>query len=235
MISFHDLKTIFLAQIPIIGPHSDIEGELLLLGKKPLGWISINLTNDPRLIAERLTSIKWQQITKERDIQRQLDKAVSQGRLYSIDVVQRDYQVGSVLENSVREGWFQPTDFIKYDGSGKPYIENVFRHYCQPRLEDDLKLLAAYNQAYFNRLNPSEQNLPALKRTFGKYLGYRKRDRILWTLLDRSKATIFEPAVKAILKMGPIAKPAYQERMLRTPKKPATSSSPPSSQDRDPA
>jgi hypothetical protein len=70
----------FFAQFPMVGPHSDIEGELLLNGTKPLGWISILPdTADPN----------HPPFIKEREVQARLDAAVEEGRLSSKDVTYR--------------------------------------------------------------------------------------------------------------------------------------------------
>ncbi len=68
------LKRDFLAAMPVIGPHSDIECELLLAGKKPVGWVT---TNNPRMPRDG-----WSAKKSLRDV-KILDEAVANGKLKS--------------------------------------------------------------------------------------------------------------------------------------------------------
>ncbi|WP_421896394.1 hypothetical protein [Marinoscillum sp.] len=77
------LKNKLLAAFPIIGPHADIEAEMMLAGKKPVTWMFV-MPDDgkPRDIRIKL----------EQEGRKKLDQAVKEGKLVSIDVEQRHPQ-----------------------------------------------------------------------------------------------------------------------------------------------
>lgn len=86
--SFKNAAQNALSRLPVIGPHADIEAELLLGGVKPLGWLNVwSLDGIP---AGYLPAIK-----QYLDVQK-LDKAVHEERLISYDV-QGKSPTGDVL------------------------------------------------------------------------------------------------------------------------------------------
>lgn len=161
------------AQMPVIGPHAGIEPVLLLSGHKPLGWI--HAFTDSETI-ECITG----EPRREYDIQKELDAAVSSGKLKSVDVVQKLRDSNS---------------------------EITIRHYCQPQFEDEMHFIARINEKLFNRQQPDEN----LKKSFGDYLGYRKRDQLLWKVLP----DLPKPLQDAIYKLNAsVTQTAYQQHML---------------------
>lgn len=66
-----------MAAFPVVGPHADIEAELMLAGGKPLMWMPVApddaVFDDPYL-------------QREHEGRKRLDKAVEDGKLISIDV-----------------------------------------------------------------------------------------------------------------------------------------------------
>lgn len=76
--SFKNAAQNALSRLPVIGPHADIEAELLLGGVKPLGLLNVWSLNE--IPAGHLPWIK-----EYLDV-RKLDKAVDEGRLISYDV-----------------------------------------------------------------------------------------------------------------------------------------------------
>lgn len=177
------LSSIFnrvVGQLPVIGPHADIEGELLLAGKKPLGWIAVLPPSaDPDLCRQEL------------DVQRRLGHAVAEGKLIAADVTQT---------------------FTSPKGEENSFI---FRHYAQPGREKDLATMAAFNADIFNGKAPTVK----LEKDFGDYLGYRRRDQLLWNLVQRygHKAP---KMVDAIYKLNAnVTQHAYQSMALGDPSK----------------
>lgn len=161
------------AQMPVIGPHAGIEAALLLSGHKRLGWI--HAFTDPEII-DRISG----EARREYDIQKELDDAVSAGKLKSVDVLQK----------------------MRGD-----YSEITIRHYCQPQFEEEMRFIARINEKLFNRQQPDED----LKKSFGAYLGYRKRDQLLWKILP----DLPKPLQNAIYKLNAsVTQPAYQQHML---------------------
>jgi hypothetical protein len=78
------LKRDFLAALPVIGPHADIEAELLLAGIKPVGWLWIYPDDE--------TFKNWRMRKEQRD-RKILDRAVAEGKLKSIDTVRDNIPV----------------------------------------------------------------------------------------------------------------------------------------------
>tara|TARA_R110002124_G_scaffold73157_11_gene196239 strand:- start:1580 stop:2236 length:657 start_codon:yes stop_codon:yes gene_type:complete len=78
--SIQSIKSRFLASFPVIGPHADIEADLMLAGKKPITWVFVAPDearfDDPRM-------------QRQHEGRKRLDKAVEEGRLIAIDVEQR--------------------------------------------------------------------------------------------------------------------------------------------------
>jgi hypothetical protein len=79
--NFASLKRSFLAAFPVVGPHAGVESELLLAGKKPLGWT---------LVAPDDTQFKDPRMQKDHQGRMLLDRAVASGNLIAIDVEQRN-------------------------------------------------------------------------------------------------------------------------------------------------
>ena len=73
--SFSWLKRQFFATFPVVGPHTHIESDLMLAGKKPLTWVYVARDDEPETIESRG--------------RKRLDEAVTDGRLLAVDVVQR--------------------------------------------------------------------------------------------------------------------------------------------------
>ena len=74
------LKRAFLSVFPVIGPHADIEAELLLAGKKPVASFVVDDFDD-----EQLSNLSQRSLKKHLDRLR-LDDAVEFGKLISKDV-----------------------------------------------------------------------------------------------------------------------------------------------------
>lgn len=119
---WQSLKNRILAQLPNIGAHMGIEAELLLAGRKPLGWLPV-----PRALEdfEKREDLP-QAFQKElRDFDR-LQEAVARGTLIAADVVQKTpLPQGGVLQST-------------------------FRHYAQRNNAKNLHLAAAFNEKAFN-------------------------------------------------------------------------------------
>lgn len=88
---------------------------------------------------------------KKLALEKRLDAAVAEGRLSAIDVAVP-----------------RPNDLPGH---------YIYRHYCQKGREADLEKVAAFNSFVFNRKKPEGVELD---KSFGEYLGYRKRDRWYW-------------------------------------------------------
>lgn len=73
------LKRKFLATLPVIGPHANIEAEMMLAGKKPITWMHAMKEN------EHTEDIRLKIEQRGRKL---LDKAVESGQLIAIDVKQ---------------------------------------------------------------------------------------------------------------------------------------------------
>lgn len=68
------------AQLPVIGPHSGMEGLLLAAGKKPLGWVAV--------VNKNFNLNQWQTLGEYLQVPI-LDGLVEQGQLISKDVTQK--------------------------------------------------------------------------------------------------------------------------------------------------
>ncbi len=151
------LKNVFnsvAGSFPVIGPHDGIEAELMLAGKKPLTWSPVI----PAEAYEGLTP-KMLEGTLAGDFMK-LEEGVRQGKLKSMDVVvhrYRDFATGEIKNNLKPE---------------------IYRHYCQPGKEEDMKRMAAFNQKLFNFEEP---DYSLLQKDIGTYLGYRDKDVQLWS------------------------------------------------------
>lgn len=146
------LKNLFnslAGQLPVIGPHANIEARLLLAGKKPLGWV---LVEPDELVFDNPSA------QAEHEARKGLDEAVRAGKIIAEDVLV--YRLSDA--NGVVRERSEPLNF---------------RHYCQPGHEKDLEAVVAYNRKAFNHEEPDGS---LLKKDFGEYLGYRKRDIKLW-------------------------------------------------------
>lgn len=117
----------------------------------------------------------------------------------------REYEVQQQLDAAVAAGQLKSCDVeIRDKSSDRTFVS---RHYCQPQFEEEMQLLARVNQRLFNREQPDE----ALKKNFGEYLGYRKRDQMLWRILP----DLPKPVADAIYKLNAtMTQPAYQQHML---------------------
>lgn len=75
--SLKSLKEKFLSALPVIGPHADIEADLMLAGKKPLMWTFVAPDemhfDDPRM-------------QKQHEDRKRLDQAVKEGKLIALDI-----------------------------------------------------------------------------------------------------------------------------------------------------
>ena len=170
-----------LAQLPVIGPHADIEAELLLAGIKPIGWVSVY--RDDYYPQERdfdfasLDADKKKKLSEglkktrhEIDMRRKLDEEVTKGNLKSVDV--------------------------HYPGRDPNDKGSISRVYCQPEHEQEMRMVAAVSQKFANRepLTPEEDKNLA-KKDMGEYLGYRKRDTMLFRLVNDRSISKFVPDV----------------------------------------
>lgn len=176
-------KVSLLAQFPVIGPHGgDVnEAELLLSGKKPLGWIPVVPESADPFFPENQKRIA---------MEKQLAEAVKEGRLKSIEVVTRRTS---------------PNGFV---------WEDKTRHYAQPGLEQDLKTMAAYNEKIWNGQQPDV--MP--EKSFGDYLGYRKRDQMLFDAIQKYRPYIPQSVVRGIYSFNEyVTQPAYLESILGHP------------------
>lgn len=82
------------------------------------------------------------------------------------------------LDLAVAEGKLKATDVIVYNPRGNNV---VYRHYCQIGREEDMMLIARYNQKAFNFQEPDVK----LTKDMGEYLGYRKKDIQLFHALNK--------------------------------------------------
>jgi hypothetical protein len=190
--------------LPVIGPHAGIEAELLLAGKKPLGWTSVDpdnmVFNDPQMQAEH-------------EGRKKLDEAVRQGKLVSADVVVHTANDEKGNRVNLETPW-------------------LFRHYCQPGNEENLQRIVAFNTKAFNFEEPDYALLEG--KDIGEYLGYRSKDINLWYKggmrgpLNAASRFVAEHVnsdsrrMKIMNAMGQVshlvqkrAQPAYQQKMLR--------------------
>ncbi len=115
----------------------------------------------------------------------------------------REYEIQLELDAAVAAGKLKSFDVvIMRDG-----LTSTTRHYCQPQFEEEMRFIARINERLFNRQQPDE----ALKKSFGDYLGYRKRDQMLWRILP----DLPKPVAAVIAKISrDIVQPAYQQHML---------------------
>jgi hypothetical protein len=74
------MKRSFLALFPVVGPHADIEAELMLVGKKPITWSLV--------VPDDVTFKAWR-TQKEHQDRKLLDQAVAEGKLIAVDVEMR--------------------------------------------------------------------------------------------------------------------------------------------------
>lgn len=74
-----NLRRHFLNAMPVIGPHADIEAELLLAGIKPVGFLFVFRDEEKEFLQD------WRSKKLYRDV-KILDQAVTQGKLKSMDM-----------------------------------------------------------------------------------------------------------------------------------------------------
>ncbi|MEZ0260220.1 MAG: hypothetical protein ACAH80_04380 [Alphaproteobacteria bacterium] len=124
---------------------------------------------------------------KARALEQRLDEAVAEGRLSAIDVtVPRPNNL--------------PGNYI-------------YRHYCQKGLEADLEKVAAFNSFAFNRKSPEGVTLD---KSFGDYLGYRKRDQLYWKYSGDIARHLPRTLNDALADFNAkVTKPAYQQEALK--------------------
>jgi hypothetical protein len=193
MSTLDDVKNKILGQIPVIGPHGDIEEKLLLSGQKPLGWISVA----PPMVDENHPTVR-----DHLALQRQLDAAVGSGRLIAKDVTQL-----TVITRS-------PNIVERVGDREIPDRETVYRHYAQPGNEKRLAVMSAFNQAAFNRqeIDPSVD----VDKDIGDYLGYRKRDQAYWRFTQLHGYKLPLKIQQALIWLNVhVAQPAYKADILR--------------------
>lgn len=140
------LKRSFLAAFPVIGPHADIEAELMLAGRKPLTWLNI--------VPDEFKDSSPRAKKMHRDI-KLLDKAVAEGKLLSIDV-----KLPSPGDANIIRHYAQPEqeESLKLMSEFNRQIWN-----CDDTSKLDLDKLA-------DNIGMDKN------KGFGEYLGYKKRD-----------------------------------------------------------
>lgn len=295
----------FAAKLPVIGPHADIEADLMLAGTKPLTWLNVTerepckiTDEDIQRAAEEQKGHKLRQVLdkdvaagkfisadlefdidgsarkqilrfyalpgQEEDLQkiREYSKAAMTGDLASLpplpehlqqhmpngeaphiraeklqqqqeplivrlpvypddanfswnfkeyDRQRKEHEGRLKLDQAVAEGKLKATDVIIYNPRGN----SICRHYCQPGREEDMMLIARYNQKAFNGQEPDVK----LTKDMGEYLGYRKKDIQLFHTLDKI-GCLPRPLSKAVLDAiyfinRNITQPAYQARAVK--------------------
>jgi len=127
--NFTKLKRDFLATLPVIGPHANIEADLMLAGLKPLTWFPAypdeELKAGTLILNEGLKT--WHYARKK------LDKAVENGTLLSMDI---ETTVPNIPE----------------------YID-ITRHYCQLDQEANMRRVAHFNLKAFERQEILDEDL----------------------------------------------------------------------------
>jgi len=154
----NSLKNIFnnvVGNLAVIGPHFGIEAELLLAGKKPLGWLGSGVYPDELVFDDPA-------LQAEHEGRKKLDEAVRQGKLKSMDIIVHKARVNPYDVDS------------EFQELSKP---EIVRHYCQPGKEKDMETMVAYNEKAFNGEEPP---VDLLQKDIGTYLGYRDKDVKLW-------------------------------------------------------
>ena len=149
------LRRSFAHALPVNGPHANIECELLLAGKKPVGWFDIY---SPQQIEDNKRSEKK---IKELHDQERLDQAVKDGKLKSAD------------------GYAHETEkIVRY--YCQPEHENTM--HALMMTQEKMYLLMQGEQP--RELSLCEQISLASKGIYryGTGLGYRKRDVMDWYL-----------------------------------------------------
>lgn len=122
-----------------------------------------------------------------------------------IGEARREYDIQKELDDAVAAGKLKSIDVV-YKPQGN-FLGGTVRHYCQPQFEEEMRFIARINEKLFNHERPDE----ALKKSFGDYLGYRKRDQLLWKVLP----DLPEPVAKAVYALNrTVTQPAYQQHML---------------------
>ncbi len=117
----------------------------------------------------------------------------------------REYDIQKELDDAVAAGKLKSLDVV-YKQQGN-FLGGTVRHYCQPQFEEEMRLIARINEKLFNREQPDEK----LGKSFGDYLGYRKRDQLLWKILPDLPRPV-QDAIYALNRT--VAQPAYQQHML---------------------
>lgn len=116
-----DITNKFFATFPVIGCHMGIEAELLLSGKKPMGWMNAE---------KNLTALPPDFDQLNPDDQKQLKDQLA-------------------LDQAVREGKLIARDVIVYHTN--PAGESISRHYAQLWNKENLDRTVACHQKAFNR------------------------------------------------------------------------------------
>jgi hypothetical protein len=80
-VNIRSIKRSFLAAFPVVGPHTNIEAELMLAGKKPLTWT---------FVAPDDMTFKDLSMQKDHQGRKLLDCAVAERKLIAVDIEQRD-------------------------------------------------------------------------------------------------------------------------------------------------
>lgn len=114
----------------------------------------------------------------------------------------REYDNQLELDAAVAAGKLTSCDVVSVHNG----MASTIRHYCQPQYEEEMRFIARVNEKLFNRQQPDEE----LQKSFGDYLGYRKRDQMLWRILP----DLPKPVADMIVKLNGITQPAYHQHML---------------------
>ena len=186
------LKRNILAAFPVVGPHADIEAELMLSGKKPLTWLHIPYPDWEIPKNVPITSDNdWREV-KEAHGTIELDKAVSKEKLISEDVA-----------------------ITKFPNLNEPPPHTpIVRHYAQIDQSENLSLIASINRSFFNFQEPDEAILEAaIGKDFGDYLGYRRRDILFFNKVINNPY-LPRPMAQALIELNSYSQAALREKLL---------------------
>jgi len=124
--------------------------------------------------------------TIESRAQKRLDEAVSQGKLIAMDVEQR---YSDNLEDVA-----------------------IFRHYAQPDQKRNLERVAAFNRCAFNGEDCTEAEAH-LNQDLGAYLGYRRRDILLFNYVINS-SWLPKRAKMGLIRLNSYCQSARRDQLL---------------------
>ena len=175
------------SQLPVIGPHAGIEGELMLAGKKPMTWMSV----DDR------TDVGNDEFKHEQKMRRLLDKQVEAGKLVSVDVI---YQ----LKGASPDWKCTTRHYAKREH--KETMETIagFNDCLWNNKQPDEILIKKLNQLHED------------KKDIGIVLGYRKRDVMWWQVVQGMWNDWPKETIQSIYTFNEkFAQPAYQEKVLK--------------------